>query len=234
MDNLTKLTPVYARVRQLGAEFRVHEGWNLADSFDSPEKEITAACQGVAIADESARGKLTMEGSTADEIVQKTFGTLTREIGSGTLAHDVQLYRLRPDKYYLDTPPGGEVKTMQSLTETARGGSDLVTITDMTHGCTALRLIGPESVELLSQLCGLDFQAASFHNLTAKQSSVAKTTQIVIRHDLGEILSFSLVGGRSLGPYLWDIITEAGRKSNLVPIGQATLDNLYSKSARKN
>ena len=63
-------------------------------------------------------------------------------------------------------------------------------------------------------------------NETAKQSSLAKTTQLIIRRDIGELPAFSIIGAQSLGPYVWDTMIEAGREFGLVPIGRAALDVL--------
>jgi heterotetrameric sarcosine oxidase gamma subunit len=96
----------------------------------------------------------------------------------------------------------------------------------MTHGRAELRLIGPASAELLSRLCGLDFHPSAFPNLTARQSSLAKTTQLIIREDIGALPAYSLVGARSLGAYLWLAIMQAGRDLDIGPLGQAALDRV--------
>ena len=84
-------------------------------------------------------------------------------------------------------------------------------------------MIGPDSQELLSKVCGLDFHPSVFPNETAKQSSLAKTTQLIIRCDIDELMAFSIIGVQSLGPYVWDILMEAGREFGVVPIGTAAL-----------
>ena len=96
----------------------------------------------------------------------------------------------------------------------------------VTHGQADLVLIGPFSMDLLSRLCGLDFHSKHFPNLTAKQSSVAKTRQLILRRDLGEHLAFSLIGARSLADYLWQMIFEAGQDLNIAPVGQSALQRL--------
>ena len=73
-------------------------------------------------------------------------------------------------------------------------------------------MIGPNSQALLSKVCGLDFHPSTFPNEAAKQSSLAKTTQLIIRRDIGELSAFSIIGSQSLGPYVWDTLMEAGRE----------------------
>ncbi|MCP5095608.1 MAG: hypothetical protein GY943_08660, partial [Chloroflexi bacterium] len=68
---------------------------------------------------------------------------------------------------------------------------------------------------------------SEFPNGMAKQSSVAKTTQIIIRRDLGNMPAYALIGGRSLAVYLWQTILEAGQDLGIQPVG---LEALSSRS----
>jgi sarcosine oxidase gamma subunit len=77
------------------------------------------------------------------------------------------------------------------------------------------------SAELLGRLCALDFHPGQFPDSSARQTSVAKTTQLIIRDDLddGRVLSYSVVGARSLGAYLWEAILDSGRDLDIRPLG---------------
>ena len=77
-------------------------------------------------------------------------------------------------------------------------------MTDVTHGRSEIRVVGPASTSLMRKVCGLDFHPEAFPDGAARQSDVAKTTQLVIRRDIGELPAFSVIGARSLGAYLWD------------------------------
>ena len=65
----------------LGARFRNQDGWCVPDSFGDHESEISAARQGLSLADVSSRGKLVVEGITSEEIVDVTFGGPTLDVG---------------------------------------------------------------------------------------------------------------------------------------------------------
>ena len=133
------------------------------------------------------------------------------------------IYRLRNDLFFIITPPSKEVSAQKKLTTASAASEQFVTVTDVTHGRVEIRVIGPNSQELLSKVCGLDFHPSAFPNETAKQSSLAKTTQLIIRCDIGELPAFSIIGSQSLGPYVWDTLMEAGREFGGVPIGRAAL-----------
>jgi heterotetrameric sarcosine oxidase gamma subunit len=147
-------------------------------------------------------------------------------IGQGTAVPEGHVYRLRADLFFVSTPPGIESDVLLPLHEASHTAGDLVTVTDITHGRAELRLVGPASAELLSRLCGLDFHPSAFPNLAARQSSLAKTTQLIIREDIGALPAYSLVGARSLGAYLWHSMMQAGRDLGLEPLGQAALDRV--------
>lgn len=221
-----KLTPIYTLAQSLNAQFTEQAGWRVPINFSDLEAEIAAAREGVALADCSANGKLIVEGQQAPTFLQTVWEVSSLETGRGVVMANVEVYRLRVDMFFISTPPGGEAQALQTLTGAAQSFADLNTVTDITHGRAELRLVGPASAELLSRLCGLDFHSAVFPTLAAKQSSVAKTAQLIIRHDLDQIPAFSLIGSSSLGAYLWETIMQAGRDLAIAPIGQAALKAL--------
>ena len=132
----------------------------------------------------------------------------------------------------MSTPPGRETEANEALNKAVRGENAFVTVTDVTHGRSELTIVGPRGPRLLSRLCGLDFQTQAFPNNYARQSSLAKTSQLIIRSDClsasgaETIVAFTLIGARSLAAYLWETVLEAGRDLDIAPIGQAALVQL--------
>ena len=144
---------------------------------------------GCRLVDESGNGKLLVEGGEAEKLVA-----------------GLQAYRLRPGFYFVSTPPLEEAAVGEKLR--AQRGPAFVTITDVTQGRSEFRLMGPAAPVVLSTVSGLDF--SKFANGTTQQSSVAKTVQLIIRRDAGGVPAFSIIGARSLGAYLWDILQRSG------------------------
>lgn len=198
------------------------QGWRIPEVYTTPEAEIAAARERVALADETPNGKLLLEGDHADSVLMEAFDLGSLQINEGRDG----IYRLRNDLFFLSTPPGKEVRAQKKLTATSKTSEQFVTVTDITHGRAEMRVIGPASQELLSKVCGLDFHPSALPNETAKQSSLAKTTQLIIRGDIGELPAFSIIGARSLGPYVWDTLMEAGGEFGVVPIGRAASEAL--------
>jgi sarcosine oxidase gamma subunit len=75
----------------------------------------------------------------------------------------------------------------------------------------------------------LDFHPLAFPNGWAKQSSLAKTPQLIIRRDIGELPAFSIIGVRSFATNVWEPVIEAGYELGITPIGKAAVQALREK-----
>ncbi len=224
MNGAIKLTPLYVTARQLDAHFTEQQGWHIPEVYRTVEAEVAAARRGVVLADETPNGKLTVEGDRAEAVLQAVFDAPPPAIGAGVLVEANRVYRLRDDRFFVGTPPGGEEAALERLAEVAQSSG--CTVTDMNLGRAEIRAVGPASQDLMGKVCGLDFHPAAFADCTARQSSLARTAQLIIRRDIGPLPAFSIIGARSLGAYLWDTLAEAGREWGLVPVGRAALDAL--------
>lgn len=228
-----KLTPIHDAARKLGANFVEFAGWQVPQVFSMAEEEVTVARQSVALADASASGKVVVEGQPAEAVLQAAWAIPSLAIGQGVIVDSKHVFRLRDDQFFIHLEPGTEGAAAKSLTGAVEKSGELVTVTDITHGRADLLLVGPRSTQLLSRLCSLDFHPDHFPDLTAKQSSAAKTRQLILRRDIKPldappIPAYSLIGARSLAVYLWATILEAGRDLDIAPIGQAALDKLLA------
>lgn len=203
---MLKRTPIQLNTDTTTANF--HD-WLLPTRFDEVETELARAKTGVVLGDGSVNGRFLVEGQ-AD-----VFGLGELTMGRGVVGERGAFYRLRRDLLFVRTRPG---QTLELPTTTQH-----VTLTDITHGQTEIQIIGPHSAALLSHACGLDFSDTAFPNLTAKYSRVAKTRQLIIRHDQSGLPVYALIGDRSLAAYLWETLLVSGRGLSVVPIGQLAL-----------
>ncbi|MCY3766866.1 MAG: hypothetical protein OXH06_15710 [Gemmatimonadetes bacterium] len=217
-----KLSPLHETARNLGAQFTESSGWRIPEAFSTPDAEISAAGRGVALADETANGKIRVEGEEADA----TWESLELEIGGGAVVGTERVYRLRGDCFFVLTSPGRDIAVRRTLVD--RASDRFVTVTNLTHAWSEIRVLGPYSPSLMSRVCGLDFSDAAFPEGAAKQTSVARTTQLVIRRDAVDLPAFSVLGARSLAAYLWEILMEAGADLQIAPIGLIAIRALES------
>lgn len=224
-----KLTPLYTVAEQHHAQFIELAGWRVAATYKQVETEVSMARKGVTLADSSPHGKLQIEGASAFSALQAVFGATPETIGSGLPVEAGHLYRLRRDLFYLSTPPGQEHDAQARLEAGIRQADHFVTVTDVTHGLADIRLLGPNSRSVLNKVCALDFHPSQFPNQTAKQTSLAKTKQMLIRRDLGDLLAYQIIGAQSLATYLWEVLLEAGHAYSILPIGVEALRALEQK-----
>ena len=216
----TKLSPIHHTAEKWQGQFVEQAGWQIVQMYSSVENETAVIQNSVGLCDLSHHGKIRIEGQTAAQLLQAE----DLAIHSSNQIDDGDLFRLRSDLFLLRTKPEIVEDVTAVWSTKANDSDDLITITDISHGNAELWLVGPHSAELLSRLCGLDFHDSQFPNGTAKQSSVAKTSQLIIRQDLGKHLAFGLIGPRSLGVYLWQTIMKAGHNLGIEPVGQLAFE----------
>jgi glycine cleavage system aminomethyltransferase T len=225
-----KLSPLFSIHQALNAQITEQNGWQIPESISPLDTELTALRERVALTDLSPSGKITVEGQQAGERIQSALNVdaPSLKINAGLDAGPFGVYRLRKDLFFIHTAPGHEESILRSLEKIRVNprSSELITITEITQGRAEIGVFGPSSPELLSHLCGLDFHDSHFPNLTTKQSSVAKTPQIIIRHDFAGIHAYALIGDRSFGVYLWETAMKAGQDLGVTAIGMKALGAL--------
>ena len=116
---------------------------------------------------------------------------------------------LRPDRYLVHGAAGTD-DALEARVRSALPAGQLLSVTNITHGRAEIQLVGTQCVALLSRLCALNFAESEFPNMRAKQTSVAKISQVVVRCDAGGLPAYTLIGARSLGQYLWAALLAAG------------------------
>lgn len=227
MQTMIRLSPLHQKQLSLGATFGKVSKWQVAQTFSQHSTETSTAQEDVTLSDLSDRAKVMIEGDGAEALLKSVYAVSNLAINAGkTIGNDLHVYRLRRDRFYISGPTGTETTIVEQLNTALSQIDSLTTVTDVTNGRAELLLVGPKSAECLSRLCGLDFYESEFPKHTAKQSSVAKTRQLVIRRDMGELPTYTLSGGRSLAVYLWETIMEAGRDLQIRPMGRKALEAL--------
>ena len=223
-----KLSPLHSILTKLNASFEDQHGWQVANQIGSSEAGQTALQSGVAIADLSSTGKIVVEGQQASAVIDQGLGVAASGLNilSGLDAGSFGVYRLRTDQYFVHSVSAASAELAEKLNAAApapTSSADLVTVSNVTEGRSEIILMGPAAAELLARLCGLDFSDAAFPNLQARQTSVAKTGQLILRHDRLGQAAYGLIGERSLAAYLWETTVQAGHDLNIQPVGLSIL-----------
>jgi len=70
-------------------------------------------------------------------------------------------------------------------------------------------LCGEQSSEMFAKLCAVDLSAKSFANHSVAQTSVARSSAIIIRHDAGDRKHYYLLGDSSMAQYMLSCLNDA-------------------------
>ncbi|MEM7800200.1 MAG: sarcosine oxidase subunit gamma family protein [Chloroflexota bacterium] len=222
-----KYTALHSIAFALNARFKTVDGWQVPNVYTSIEEELKTSERRVGLIDQSANSRIIVEGSNALALLKSLFKVSNLGIHQGEMKRNgPAVFALRPDRFLILDLPGKGAERVEALKSGANNGSSLVTITDITHGSSEIMLVGPDSDDLLSAVCGLDFHDSIFPDMSAKQSSVAKTAQTIIHRNVNGLRSYTLIGTRSYGVYLWETLIEAGAQYNAAPVGLAAYDRL--------
>lgn len=214
-EEALRRSPLHEVLQAAGAGFESRYGWLMPTSIVSAADDYVPT---ITIADESVHGKLFLEGEGAADVIPTALRVRAPLLGHSESCDDGRVYSLRPDLFFVATLPGIEPELVERLRTITAGEGGLVTVTDVTAGRSQIRVTGSACRELLPKLCALDFGESAFRDGCAKTSSLARTTQLILRSDRGGILSFLILGGRSLAAYVWDTMVQAGREWGVTPV----------------
>jgi heterotetrameric sarcosine oxidase gamma subunit len=117
-----------------------------------------------------------------------------------------------PGEWLVLAPAGAAGQVVGRLSETAAGSApeEFVSVIDLTHGRALVRVTGEQAPDLLSLLCGIDFDGNMTPDGAAFRSSLAGVATDFIRDDRDGTRSYLLHCERSSGQYLFDSLAGAG------------------------
>lgn len=135
------------------------------------------------------------------------------EVSGGLLA------RLTPTELYLfGLSSNAKLPSVVDLEDNLAKGQRFTHVTDYTHGKAVIRLAGAAAPELLSKICGLDFDQTIFPNLHVAQTSAAKIKTLIARCDVAGVSTYFLHVNRPLGQYFWEVVWDAGQEFGLTTV----------------
>lgn len=194
---------------------------NYTPIFRSPITPVAAPAvvsSQLSVADLTGVPVILIQGEAGDLLNQHFAQIPTRpgdlvEVGGGLLA------RLTPTELYLfGLSPNAELPSAAAIEDSLAKGQRFAHATDYTHGKVIIRLAGAAAAELLSKICGLDFDHTVFPNLHVAQTSAAKIKTLIARYDVVNVPTYFLHVNRPLGQYFWEIIWDAGQEFDLITV----------------
>ncbi len=161
----------------------------------------------VGLTDLSGQILLHVQGFDATRVLQEMYNDVPETVGAVALTGDGALAHTTTDEFVLlahTSESGDAVYRIHAVSKDA-----LMTVTNITHGCGHMLLVGIHAADVLSKICGLDFADIAFPNLHATYSSLAKVRALVMRLDKADASAYHIIVDYSLAAYIWDVIFDA-------------------------
>ena len=83
---------------------------------------------------------------------------------------------------------------------------------------------------MFAKLCGVDLSPEVFANHLVPQTSVARTSAVIVRHDIEDALSYYILGDSSTVLYMWNCLIDALKEIDGHILTLPASDNLEHKS----
>jgi sarcosine oxidase subunit gamma len=220
---------VYRVLEAAGARFEALGGCAVAMDFGKPvEMEIERAKK-LAIADLSplprtgVKGAGTVEWLTEQGLVIGPESNKAYAQAGGALAA-----RLAPTEILLLDGLAGEGRLIRRVNEAWRWGEEQprrligYPMPRADSHCW-FAVSGAQAPAMFAKICGVDVRPAKFAEGAIAQTSVARISGIVIRHDLGATFSCHLLADSASAEYLWHCVIDAMAEFEGGPVGLAAL-----------
>lgn len=228
---MLKGTPFHSRTAPLsmGQNWRRWSGYMVASSYDlSHEREYAAIRNSAALFDVSPLYKYWISGRDAEIVLNRiTTRDITRcAVGQvlyttwcdehGKVIDDGTVSRLREDAFRLTSAD-------PSLLWLYQNANDLkVEIADVSAQLAAVSLQGPQSRNILKQLCAAELDSLRYFRLTETQIDGAPVT--ISRTGYTGDLGYELWLDSQNAETVWDALIRAGVNYGLTPAGMLALD----------
>jgi aminomethyltransferase len=219
--------------RELGCEFMDWEGWLWPNHFGDSVAEHRAVREAVGVWDESPLRKWDFHGPDALRAADRIFTNdmLGLEVGQvryapfcdeqGKMVGDGTVFRFGDEHAWVITALDSDLDHFGAVT----AGMD-VEIRPLTAELPHVQLQGPDSRDLLAELCEVDVRGLGYFRFLPEQVRVGGVPARVSRTGYSGELGYEIFCAPEDAVGLWDALTGAGA----VPYGLAAVETLRIES----
>ncbi|MEX2648607.1 MAG: sarcosine oxidase subunit gamma family protein [Alphaproteobacteria bacterium] len=93
------------------------------------------------------------------------------------------------------------------------------------------RITGAHAANMLAKMCGVDLRPRKFPDGAVAQTSVARMSAIVIRHDLGATLAYDMIADSAAAAYMWRCLLDAMDEFEGKPVGLGAVRALAAEGS---
>jgi aminomethyltransferase len=227
-------TPLAARHGALGARMIEFAGWLMPVQYTSILDEHRAVRERVGLFDLSHMGELFVEGPEAADALARAVVTDPRALAEGRAQYsmlcapdggvldDLIVYRLAEDRFMVVANASNAGIVSDALAERLAGSRAVLDDRSLATGLVAIQ--GPRSVDVLGPHTDVDLGALRYYAIGEGQ--VAGIPALVARTGYTGEDGFEIFTDTNRTGELWDVLFEAVRAADGLPVGLGARDTL--------
>ena len=253
-----KTTPVYKKLKDMGAVYLDSYGWEKPAWFAKPgmkeeysykrsnafpyvQKECENVQNNVGILDLSTFAKYEIKGKDSETYLDRLCAnSIPKKEGSIALAHtlnkigriqsELTITRLANNKFYVLSSTASEIRDLDWFNHNLNKEEN-VEINNITEDYGVLVLVGPKSRNVLSQLTTENLDNKNFPWLKGKEIEINKVPVRALRINYMGELGWELHHPMKQMESLYDAIYEVGKKDNIANFGTYAVNSLRMEKA---
>lgn len=218
----------------LGAKMVPFAGFNMPVQYEGINAEHATVRNDVGVFDVSHMGEFILKGEGALDLIQRVTSNDASKLIDGKVQYsclpnqqggivdDLLVYRIDDKTYLLVVNASNIEKDLQWIQDFNHSGVDIKDISERT---SLLAVQGPKATAVLQKLTEVDLASMEYYSF--KKGAFAGVENVLI-----SATGYTGAGGYELyfdneyAEQIWDAIFEAGKDSNIKPIGLGARDTL--------
>ena len=218
----------------LGAKMVPFAGYNMPVQYEGVTAEHLSVRENVGVFDVSHMGEFIIRGEGAFELVQKvTTNDVSKLVdgkvqytclpnGKGGIVDDLLVYRMDEQTYFLVVNASNIAKDWDWISKHNTAGVEMVNISEVT---SLLAVQGPEAAEALQSLTEMNISDMKYYTFQ-KGVFAGKENVLISTTGYTGAGGFEIYFKNEDAEEIWKAIFEAGKDSNITPVGLAARDTL--------
>ena len=250
--DITRKTPMHSWHKKNNAKFEDVGQWkrawyypnNKENMYEAVQRESKAARENAGILDASTLGKIDIQGSDANEFLNRIYTNAWSKLDIGKcryglmLNEDGMVYddgvttRLGENHYIMTTTTGGAAAVMSKLEDylQTEWPELKVYLTSVTDHFATVSVSGPKSKKILEKVVkNINFEDLNFPHMSFKEGIIDNIKCRVMRISFTGELSYEINIQANYGKAVWKKCMEAGKEFKITPYGTESMHLLRAE-----
>ena len=218
----------------LGAKMVPFAGYNMPVQYEGVTAEHLSVRENVGVFDVSHMGEFIIRGEGAFELVQKVTSNDVSKLvdgkvqytclpnGNGGIVDDLLVYRMDEKTYFLVVNASNIAKDWDWISKHNTAGVEMVNISEET---SLLAVQGPKAAKALESLTEMNISDMKYYTFQ-KGNFAGKENVLISTTGYTGAGGFEIYFNNDDAEEIWKAIFEAGKDSNISPVGLAARDTL--------